>query len=57
MNAGEQIGFTMTVWNSGSGDAKGASLNDVLPTAAGLNWQIQSQGAGTGGRAPSPLGR
>ena len=49
VNAGEQIGFTLTVSNSGSGDAKGVTLNDVLPTNAGLNWQIQSQGAGWGG--------
>src|SRR5439155_211979 len=40
VNAGEQIGFTLTVWNSGSGDAKGATLSDPLPTNAGLNWQI-----------------
>ncbi|MDX6480262.1 MAG: hypothetical protein QOG85_772, partial [Gaiellaceae bacterium] len=49
VNAGEQIGFTLTVYNNGSGDAKGVTLSDVLPTNAGLSWQIASQGAGWGG--------
>ena len=46
VNAGEQIGFTMTVWNDGSGDAQGVTLTDTLPTKAGLAWSIASQGAG-----------
>src|SRR5207302_5445293 len=49
VNAGEQIGFTLTVYNNGTGDAKGVTLSDVLPTNAGLSWQIASQGAGWGG--------
>ena len=49
VNAGDQIGFTVTVFNTGTGDAKGATLSDPLPVNAGLNWQIQSQGAGWGG--------
>src|SRR5205807_2228569 len=49
VNAGEQIGFTLTVSNSGSGDAYGVSLSDTLPVKAGLSWQIASQGAGWGG--------
>jgi uncharacterized repeat protein (TIGR01451 family) len=46
VNAGDQIGFTVTVFNTGTGDAKGVTLSDPLPTNAGLSWQIQSQGAG-----------
>ena len=46
VNAGEPIGFTLTVWNSGSGDAHGVNLTDTLPTNAGLNWSIAGQGAG-----------
>ena len=48
MNVGSQIGFTMTVSNSGDGDAHGVKLNDTLPTNAGLSWSIASQGAGWG---------
>src|SRR5207249_8773034 len=46
VNAGEQIGFTLTVSNSGIGDAHGVTLSDTLPTNAGLSWSIASQGAG-----------
>src|SRR6185295_19353030 len=46
VSAGEDIGFTMTVWNSGIGDAKGVTRSDTLPTNAGLDWSIESQGAG-----------
>ena len=46
VNAGEQIGFTLTVYNDGSGDAHGVTLSDTLPMNAGLSWSIASQGAG-----------
>src|SRR5207249_4724822 len=46
VSAGDQIGFTMTVWNDGIGDAQGVTLSDVLPTNPGLSWSIASQGAG-----------
>ena len=49
VNAGEPIGFTLTVYNTGSGDAKGVTLTDPLPTKAGLSWSIAAQGAGWGG--------
>jgi uncharacterized repeat protein (TIGR01451 family) len=51
VNAGDNIGFTMTVWNSGSGDAKGVVLNDPLPTNPGLSWSVDSAGAGFGSGA------
>ena len=46
VNAGEDVGFTVTVWNAGVGDAKGVTLNDPLPQNAGLLWSIDAQGAG-----------
>src|SRR5207249_12284662 len=49
VSAGDPIGFTLTVYNTGSGDAKGVSLSDPLPTNAGLSWTIANQGAGWGG--------
>jgi uncharacterized repeat protein (TIGR01451 family) len=48
VNAGEQIGFTLTVYNDGSGDAHGVQLSDPLPTNPGLSWSIESTGAGWG---------
>ncbi|HEY2219038.1 MAG TPA: DUF11 domain-containing protein, partial [Gaiellaceae bacterium] len=49
VNVGSPIGFTMTVYNDGSGDAHGLTLSDTLPTNAGLSWSIAAQGAGWGG--------
>ena len=40
VNAGEDIGYTITVTNNGDGTAKGVTLTDTLPTNAGLNWSI-----------------
>ncbi len=48
VSAGAPIGFTLTVYNDGSGDATGVKLNDTLPINAGLSWSIASQGAGWG---------
>jgi uncharacterized repeat protein (TIGR01451 family) len=48
VNVGSPIGFTMTVWNDGSGDAHGVTLTDPLPTNAGLSWSIDKVGAGWG---------
>jgi large repetitive protein len=48
VNAGESVGFTMTLWNDGSGNAKGATLTDVLPTNPGLSWSVDSTGSGFG---------
>jgi uncharacterized repeat protein (TIGR01451 family) len=49
VNAGEPIGFTVTVSNSGGQDATGVTLSDPLPVKAGLAWSIDSQGAGWAG--------
>ncbi|HKD94192.1 MAG TPA: DUF11 domain-containing protein [Gaiellaceae bacterium] len=49
VNAGDPIGFTLTVYNDGGGDAKGVNLSDTLPTNAGLDWSIDGQGSGWGG--------
>ena len=53
VNAGDQVGFTITVYNTGAGDAHGVKLNDTLPTNTGLSWSIDTvtspPGAGWGG--------
>ncbi len=49
VNQGDAIGFTVTVFNAGTGAAKGVKLSDPLPTNTGLSWSIDSQGAGWGG--------
>ncbi|MFL5943072.1 MAG: DUF11 domain-containing protein, partial [Gaiellaceae bacterium] len=49
VNVGSPIGFTLTVFNAGAGDAHGVKLSDKLPTNAGLSWTIASQGGGWGG--------
>jgi uncharacterized repeat protein (TIGR01451 family) len=46
VNAGQQIGFTVTVSNDGNADATGVTLADPLPTNAGLAWTIADEGAG-----------
>jgi uncharacterized repeat protein (TIGR01451 family) len=48
VNAGEPIGFTLTVSNSGDGDAHGVKLTDTLPNEPGLSWTVENTGAGWG---------
>src|SRR5579884_3031932 len=48
VNAGEQIGFTMVVFNEGAGDARGVVLSDTLPANPGLSWTVASNGTGWG---------
>ncbi|HEY3550358.1 MAG TPA: hypothetical protein VGK69_04835 [Gaiellaceae bacterium] len=48
VNAGEPIGFTMTVFNEGTGDARGVTLSDTLPSKPGLSWKIAANGVGAG---------
>src|SRR5262249_40536678 len=49
VNAGDDIGFTMTVWNTGNGDAKDVVLTDTLPQNPGTSWSVDKAGAGFGG--------
>jgi uncharacterized repeat protein (TIGR01451 family) len=44
VNAGQQIGFTVEVKNTGVGDAIGATLNDPLPagSGSGVTWSIDN---------------
>src|SRR5207302_9405307 len=46
VNAGDPIGYTITISNAGLGAASGVKLSDVLPTNAGLSWSIASASAG-----------
>jgi uncharacterized repeat protein (TIGR01451 family) len=46
VSAGSQIGFTVTVSNTGSGAATSVAVSDVLPTGTGISWSID--GAPTG---------
>jgi uncharacterized repeat protein (TIGR01451 family) len=45
VNAGDPIGYTITVTNNGQGTAKDVVVTDTLPTNGGLNWSIDG---GTG---------
>ncbi len=44
--AGSDIGFSITVSSNGPGTATAVTLNDPLPTGAGIVWSIDSQPAG-----------
>src|SRR6266581_3031474 len=46
VNAGEQIGFTITATNSGDGTAVGVLINDPLPSGTGVGWSISPATAG-----------
>lgn len=39
-DAGDTIGYTITVTNNGPGTATGVVMTDTLPMAAGLNWSF-----------------
>jgi uncharacterized repeat protein (TIGR01451 family) len=38
VNAGQNIGFTITVTNTGVADATGVTISDPLPGGAGIDW-------------------
>jgi uncharacterized repeat protein (TIGR01451 family) len=40
VNSGSQIGFTVTLKNSGDAQATGLSITDDLPAGSGINWSI-----------------
>ncbi|HEV2216163.1 MAG TPA: hypothetical protein VGV88_01200 [Candidatus Dormibacteraeota bacterium] len=46
VSAGDQIGYTLTISNSGPGTASGVVVNDTLPTNAGLSWSISGPANG-----------
>jgi uncharacterized repeat protein (TIGR01451 family) len=48
VTVGQSIGFTMTVYNTGDGDAHGVMLQDTLPSAPGLSWSVDKTGSGFG---------
>jgi uncharacterized repeat protein (TIGR01451 family) len=48
VSAGDAIGFTVTVTNSGAGTASGVTVNDTLPSDPGLNWTIDAPGSDSG---------
>jgi uncharacterized repeat protein (TIGR01451 family) len=48
VSAGDQIGFTITVHNAGSGIARNVSVSDLLPTDAGTSWSIDLPNSSAG---------
>ena len=42
VNAGSQIGFTVTLSSNGPGTATGVTLSDALPTGTGVSWSMSS---------------
>jgi len=42
VNAGSDIGFTVTLTNTGAGSATGVSISDALPGGTGVDWSIDS---------------
>ena len=46
VSAGDPIGFTIKVSNTGAGTATGVTLSDPLPTGTGISWSISPAQAG-----------
>ncbi|HEV2477219.1 MAG TPA: DUF11 domain-containing protein, partial [Candidatus Dormibacteraeota bacterium] len=44
VNAGDNIGYVVTVSNTGAGTASGVTVTDTVPTNAGLSWSIDVSG-------------
>jgi uncharacterized repeat protein (TIGR01451 family) len=49
--AGSQIGFVVTLKNTGAGSATGVTVNDPLPSGSGVTWSIAST-SGPASRSP-----
>jgi uncharacterized repeat protein (TIGR01451 family) len=48
VGAGSQIGFTVTLTNSGAGAATGLAVTDALPAGSGVNWSIDGANTDAG---------
>ncbi len=48
VSAGAQIGYTVTLNNSGAGTASGLSVSDPLPAGSGVNWALDAAGSSSG---------
>jgi uncharacterized repeat protein (TIGR01451 family)/LPXTG-motif cell wall-anchored protein len=48
VNAGEAIGFGITVTNGGPGVARSVTIDDPLPTGSGVSWAISPAYSGPG---------
>jgi uncharacterized repeat protein (TIGR01451 family) len=48
INYGSPIGFSVSLINSGVGDATGVTVTDNLPAGAGINWQIDTVNSSPG---------
>ncbi|HJW76618.1 MAG TPA: DUF11 domain-containing protein, partial [Thermoleophilia bacterium] len=48
VNATDEIGFTITVTNTGAGTARGVTVTDALPANAGLAWTIDAANSDPG---------
>jgi uncharacterized repeat protein (TIGR01451 family) len=48
VNAGQTIGFVITVRNDGAGTATGVTVTDTLPTNDGTSWTIDAAGSDAG---------
>jgi uncharacterized repeat protein (TIGR01451 family) len=55
VSAGDPIGFTVTITNTGTGAAGGLSFTDALPAGTGVSWTISptSTGWSIGGSPPT----
>jgi uncharacterized repeat protein (TIGR01451 family) len=55
VSAGDSIGFTVTITNTGTGAAGGLSFSDALPSGTGVSWSINpaSTGWSISGSPPS----